>query len=196
MQIYTRKGDNGTTQLIGGQRVSKNHDQVNAYGEVDELNAFIGGILAHLPGDFSTDSAIYDELYHIQLNLFDIGACLAISSKENSKPKKTLTESQIEILEKAIDRMSSDIPPLKAFILPAGHTGAVFSHLARTVCRRAERRVVGLIENSAFSDRHFHFKLIQKYLNRLSDFFFVLARYLNHRLNIDETIVDQKRCMD
>ncbi|MBF0451383.1 MAG: cob(I)yrinic acid a,c-diamide adenosyltransferase [Candidatus Magnetomorum sp.] len=189
MRIYTRQGDQSTTQLIGGHRVSKNHDQINAYGDVDELNAVIGGIVTHLPDDCSD---ISEEIHRIQIDLFDIGACLATPETIHSS-QRYLPEDRIQSLEKAMDRMSCAVPPLNTFILPAGHISAVFSHMARTVCRRSERKVVGLIEKTNPSDRLDDLDMIQTYLNRLSDYCFVLARYLNHRFNVEETIVKRKK---
>jgi cob(I)alamin adenosyltransferase len=193
MTIYTRQGDNGTTQLIGGQRVSKNNEQVNAYGDIDELNSFIGGILTHISEDSAIDAKILDELYHIQMDLFGLGSCLATSEHKNCSSPKHMVENRVESLEKSIDRMSCHLPPFKAFILPAGHASAVFSHMARTICRRAERKVVGLIDSNQLSEKCLEYRFVQQYLNRLSDYFFTLARYLNSCFHVEETIVDQKR---
>ncbi|ETR68933.1 MAG: ATP:cob(I)alamin adenosyltransferase [Candidatus Magnetoglobus multicellularis str. Araruama] len=179
MQIYTKKGDTGMTGLIGNQRVSKNHDRINAYGTVDELNAIISAILLHL----SNETQLTHDIQFIQIDLFDIGACLATMDQRNiSLP----LDQRIADIEAAIDQMTQTIPPLKAFILPSGHAGAVYSHIARTVCRRAERQVVALIDNMEPSCQSDNYDVILMYLNRLSDYFFTLARYINYRFKVPE----------
>ena len=191
MNIYTKQGDKGTTQLIGGKRVSKNNDQIDAYGTVDELSSIIGGIDAHISGDLPE---ISEELHMIQSDLFYIGTILANPEPKSLKSSKNhLSDKQVIILENAIDRMTVKIPPLKSFILPAGHVSAAFAHMARSVCRRAERKVVGLIEKEHYSDtsgNYFTKELM--YLNRLSDYLFVLARFLNYQYKNQEILVTKK----
>ncbi|KPA10115.1 ATP:cob(I)alamin adenosyltransferase [Candidatus Magnetomorum sp. HK-1] len=190
MNIYTKQGDNGTTQLIGGQHVSKNHYRISAYGVVDELSAIIGGIGVYIPNDCSY---ISDELYMIQNDLFDVGTILAAPEQNTFlSAQKLLSEKQVLVLEKAIDRMTANMPPLKAFILPAGHISAVFAHMARTVCRRAERKVVGLIEKEKLSGNPVNYSDVQIYLNRLSDYFFALARFFNYQYKFQEILVGKK----
>jgi len=180
MKIYTKNGDTGLTDLIGAQKISKNHERLHAYGTVDELNAIIGGILLHIPDN---ETLIANEIHMIQNDLFDIGSCLArVDQRKVSLP---LNQRVIQI-EQAIDQMTQPLPQLKGFILPSGHTGTVFSHMARTVCRRAERQVVGFIEQLEPDLRSDNYYIVQKYLNRLSDFLFTLARYINYRSGVVE----------
>ena len=175
MKIYTKTGDTGQTSLIGGTRVPKHHIRIEAYGTVDELNSWIGLI---------NDQTITDEnkavLSEIQDRLFTIGSSLA-SDPEKSKMKiPDLHESDIELLEKQIDKMNEVLPEMRFFILPGGHTTISYCHLARCVCRRAERNVIHLHENEYVNE------LVIKYLNRLSDYLFVLARFIAHELNVTE----------
>jgi cob(I)alamin adenosyltransferase len=185
MKIYTKNGDTGLTDLVGeSQKVSKNHDRINAFGTVDELNSIIGGIVPHIP---ETETSIANEIYMIQKDLFHIGACLArIDQSKVSIP----LDQHITIIEQAIDRMTQPLPKLKGFVLPSGPTGSVFSHMARTVCRRAERLVVGFVEQLEPDLRSDNYCIVQKYLNRLSDYFFTLARYINFRYGLVESIAD------
>jgi len=184
MKIYTKKGDTGLTSIIGAHQVPKNDPRLNAYGTVDELNAIIGGVLLHLP---EKEALTANEIQCIQKDLFQIGACLArIDQRKVSLP---LNQS-VHHIEKAIDHMTQSLPPLNAFILPSGHAGAVFSHMARTVCRRAEREVVEFIEDLEPELRSENYNLVQMYLNRLSDYFFSLARYINHCCDCVDVVAD------
>ena len=167
MKIYTKTGDGGETGLFGGPRVAKNHPRVEAYGDVDELNAVLGVVRSEGVGQ-----AVDELLGAIQNELFDLGAELASPDPDRSGTRR-ITAAQVAALEAAIDRHEVGLPPLKAFILPGGTLSAAFLHLARTVCRRAERRVVALAHNEPVSAE------IIIYLNRLSDLLFVLARYVN-----------------
>jgi cob(I)alamin adenosyltransferase len=175
MRIYTRTGDTGETGLIGGQRVPKDDPRVEAYGTVDELNAVLGvarGYLADLP---DLDAL----LERFQSELFDIGAELA-SPPERAAQFQSLEERHIAAIEEAIDRLEEELPPLRQFILPGGTPASAYLHLARTVCRRAERQVVRLSHSSTVN------AAIIKYLNRLSDLLFVMARVANYRTGVED----------
>lgn len=167
MKIYTKTGDGGETGLFGGPRVAKNHPRVEAYGDVDELNAVLGVVRSEGVGQ-----SIDELLAAIQNRLFDLGAELASPDPDRTGTRR-ITAQQIAALEAAIDFHDAGLPPLKNFILPGGARPAALLHLARTVCRRAERRVVALGENEPVSAE------IIIYLNRLSDLLFVLARCVN-----------------
>ena len=179
MKIYTKTGDSGKTSLLGGTKVFKNNPRIEAYGAVDELNSYIG-----LLSDFSNDDNAKVILKEIQDRLFTIGAELACDPDKNSRMAlPDLHESDVELLEKEIDKMQEELPVMKNFILPGGHPAVSFAHVARCVCRRAERCAVNLQENKGAVDQ-----LIIKYLNRLSDYLFVLARYLGMKNNAPEII--------
>lgn len=179
VKIYTKKGDYGETSLAGGEHVLKNDPKVEAYGTVDELNAFLGVLKAEL--ERKPYEKILTDLEGIQRDLFLIAALLAGSPCDTSTTdKEKIEQYQTQSLERAIDDMQSALEPLNAFILPGGHSTAAFAHVCRTVCRRAERRVVELISpDDKTLTRSDHFDPVIKYLNRLSDYFFVLARYCN-----------------
>lgn len=164
-KIYTRSGDSGMTSLALGARVSKTDDRIAALGEVDELNCQIGVVIAHLPQSHS----ITGELKLIQNTLFDIGGELAMNTPDYPK----LAQAKIDNLEQALDKLNSQIPPLKEFVLPGGTIAAAHCHLARAVCRRVERQIIAL--SSTDSEQH---PTLTKYINRLSDFLFVAARSL------------------
>lgn len=175
MKIYTKTGDKGQTSLIGGTRVPKHHLRIESYGTVDELNSYVG-----LIRDQKIDENSFNALIEIQDRLFTIGASLA-SDPEKSKMKiPDLNEEDVTFLEKEIDAMNEVLPELRSFILPGGHTTVSFCHLARCICRRAERLIVHLSEDSFVSE------LVVKYLNRLSDYLFVLARKFSHDLDAKE----------
>lgn len=172
-RIYTKSGDGGETGLGDGTRVPKDHARVTAYGEVDELNAALGLVVSNCP-----DCPEAAFLRSIQNDLFDVGADLCVPQGEPGAsapggPELRVTAAQAERLEKAIDRLNEGLQPLRSFILPGGTSAAAYLHLARTVCRRAERAVVTLTHAGAVNPQ----ALI--YLNRLSDFLFVLARVAN-----------------
>jgi cob(I)alamin adenosyltransferase len=177
MKIYTKTGDAGETSLFDQTRVLKSDARVDAYGEVDELNACLG--LARAAG---VDAEIAAEIERLQKDLFALGARLADPSMKIAArvTKAAITEAHIERLEQTIDRWEKELPPLKRFILPGGSLAGAALHLARTVCRRAERRAVALGVEEV--DR-----LVLMYLNRLSDFLFVIARVVNHRSRAPET---------
>jgi cob(I)alamin adenosyltransferase len=172
VKIYTKGGDAGETGLIDGSRVPKNDGRVAAYGEVDELSATIGLVRAH-----SEDAPVRALLHQVQKDLFALGAQLADPQAlvGTRKVKAAVAPAQIEVLEQAIDLRQAALPPLQAFILPGGARDAAFLHLARTVCRRAERAVVSLARREKVDP------LVIAYLNRLSDLLFVLSREANHR---------------
>ncbi|HVX09779.1 MAG TPA: cob(I)yrinic acid a,c-diamide adenosyltransferase [Pirellulales bacterium] len=168
MKIYTKTGDRGETGLFGGPRVGKDHPRVEAYGDVDELNAFLGLVRCE-----PLDERIGSLLANIQNELFDLGAELASPDPEHSGTK-WCAGAEITRLESAIDEHEAALTPLKAFILPGGVRSAALLHVARTICRRAERRVVTLSRDEDLSDD------VVVYLNRLGDLLFVLARVVNH----------------
>lgn len=177
MKIYTKTGDKGTTSLIGGTKVSKAHLRIEAYGTVDELNSYIG-----LCRDHITDTDSRAVLLETQDRLFTVGSALACDPEKETKLKiPDLHEADIVLLEKAIDQMHEVLPPMKSFILPGGLIAASHLHIARCVCRRAERQVVRLSEES-----HEVELIIQRYLNRLSDYLFVLARYVAFLVKAEE----------
>ncbi len=174
MKIYTRTGDDGSTGLLGPGRVSKSAPRVEAYGSVDELNAVLGTVRALDPAGW-----LAAELAAIQSQLFNLGAELATSGPQPATLER-IAESDIETVEHWIDRLEQDLSPLVNFILPGGLPLAAQLHLARTVCRRAERRLVSLREREAVEAR------LVRYLNRLGDLLFVMARWCNHRGGIPE----------
>ncbi|MBS4179107.1 cob(I)yrinic acid a,c-diamide adenosyltransferase [Lederbergia citrea] len=177
MKIYTKSGDKGTTSLIYGERISKNDTRVEAYGTCDEANSMIGLALSFLVNEKATEvEEVRSVLYQIQTNLFHVGAELATPRGKEVKWK--LQETDIEELEKFIDKWDATLPQLRNFILPGGHPAGAALHTARTVIRRAERCSVA-IENSN--------PLVLSYLNRLSDFLFVAARFVNDKLGAVET---------
>jgi cob(I)alamin adenosyltransferase len=182
MKIYTKTGDKGTTALFGGTRVPKHHIRIDSYGTVDELNSYIG-----LIRDQEIDPRSKEILIHIQNKLFTVGAVLATDPEKmtlkNGKDRLNIPridEEDITLLEKEMDVMDGALPPMTHFVLPGGHTTVSYCHIARTVCRRAERLATALNELEPF-DSH-----TLTYLNRLSDYLFVLARKLSQDLQADE----------
>ncbi|HSZ34321.1 MAG TPA: cob(I)yrinic acid a,c-diamide adenosyltransferase [Puia sp.] len=176
-KIYTKTGDAGKTGLIGGSRVPKNHLRIRSYGTVDELNAYIG-----LIGDQIADTHAREILREIQDRLFTIGSTLACDPDKEIKMKvPDLHESDVFLLENEIDTMNKILPEMKSFILPGGHVTVSTTHICRTVCRRAERLIVEL----STTEPDFP-SLILKYMNRLSDYLFVLARYIGYINGVEE----------
>ncbi len=169
MKIYTKKGDTGNTSLFGGQTVPKSSTRIDAYGTVDELNSVLGIVRSLKP-----DSIIDQWLNVIQHQLFVLGADLATPYSRETRIDR-ISEDEISYLEKLIDKMDEELPALKNFILPGGTQAAAQLHLARTVCRRAERITVSCLEDDYVSE------MTIKYLNRLSDFLFMLGRYENFK---------------
>ncbi len=176
MKIYTKTGDQGLTSLIGGARVPKSSLRIDCYGTVDELNSYIG-----LLRDQDVNAPRRDLLKEIQDRLFTIGSHLATDpGKEARQPLPDLHAEDVALLETEMDRMDKELEPLRAFILPGGHPAVSFGHVARCVCRRAERLVIQLREESPVED------LVVMYLNRLSDYLFVLSRAMAHDLGVAE----------
>lgn len=177
-KIYTKTGDQGKTSLIGGTKVAKSHIRIDAYGTIDELNSYVG-----LVSDHTTDELSKIMLKEIQDRLFTIGSSLACDPEKEPLMKiPDLKESDIRLLETEIDQMNDQIPAMKFFVLPGGHVTVSTTHIARCVCRRAERCCVLMQEQEIFVD-----PLVIKYLNRLSDYLFVLSRYFSHLLQVPET---------
>lgn len=171
MKIYTKGGDLGKTSLIGGTRVPKSHIRIESYGTVDELNSFVG-----LVSDMCKNEEIQKVLNEVQDRLFTVGSHLACDPNiEAGLQIPDLTEVDIVNLEGEIDKMNVALAPMKSFILPVGHEAISMTHVARCVCRRAERWCVNLQEEDLFVE-----PIVIKYLNRLSDYLFVLARYIGH----------------
>jgi cob(I)alamin adenosyltransferase len=175
MKIYTKTGDKGQTSLLGGSRVPKHHLRIESYGTIDELNSYIG-----LLRDQAINAKHIEVLLEIQDRLFTIGSYLASEPQKSKVKIPLLNEEDVVFLEKQIDELNDALPPMRSFILPGGHTTVSFCHIARCVCRRAERLVVHLSETETVSDT------ILRYLNRLSDYLFVLARKLSEELKASE----------
>jgi cob(I)alamin adenosyltransferase len=175
VKIYTKRGDHGETDLFAGGRVPKDALRVEAYGEVDELNAALGVAAAA-----STQTDVFELLRRIQGSLFQLGARLATASPDRGRSASGIGDRDVEALEEAIDRCETELEPLRSFVLPGGGPAAALLHAARTVCRRAERRVVQLAREAIVDD------VLLRYLNRLSDLLFVLARLENRRSGVTE----------
>lgn len=177
IKIYTKTGDLGKTSLIGGTKVPKNNLRIGTYGTVDELNSYIG-----LTNDHLADEHSKLILKEIQDRLFTIGSSLACDPEKAPAMKiPDLKEDDIALLEKEIDSMNAILPEMRSFILPGGHVAISTTHVTRCICRRAERLCVNMQEHDLFVD-----PLVIKYLNRLSDYLFVLARYAGHLLGVGE----------
>lgn len=176
-KIYTKTGDKGLTSLLGGTRLPKHHTRIEAYGTVDELNSHIG-----LLRDVTEEKDKVELLLHVQDRLFTMGSHLATDPAHAGKMQlPLLSEEDVVKLEKEIDTMSAAVPEMRSFVLPGGHVYISYCHIARCVCRRAERAVIRLSETEKVDDLHI------KYLNRLSDYLFMLSRYLTMKLNVTET---------
>jgi cob(I)alamin adenosyltransferase len=181
-KVYTRTGDDGTTSLGGGQRVGKDSPRIEAYGTVDELNSVIGVALAA-----GVNEAIAAPLRTIQNELFHLGSDLCILEEDKAKmPAPKIEERHVVALEKLMDRLSEELPPLENFVLPGGAPGAAQLHVARTVCRRAERLLVALARAEAVGP------WTVRYLNRLSDALFVMARHENRRRGVPDVLWDSR----
>lgn len=176
MKIYTKTGDKATTALFTGKRVPKHHIRIESYGTVDELNSFLG-----LLRDQEIDHNSKEVLTLVQNKLFTVGAILATEPKKENRLKiPKINEEDIELLEKEIDQMNEQLPEMTHFILPGGHTTVSYCHIARTICRRAERMISYLHEDEPVPD------MLLAYINRLSDYLFVLARKLSKDLQAEE----------
>jgi cob(I)alamin adenosyltransferase len=175
MKIYTKKGDTGKTGLIGGTRVPKNAIRIDAYGTVDELNSFLGVVR-----DYEIDEKYKAQIIEIQDRLFTIGSSLASDPEKSNMKIPDLKESDIETLENWMDEMDAELPEMRFFVLPGGHQAVSFCHVARCVCRRAERIIVEL------NDTEFVAPLVLSYMNRLSDYIFVLGRKITQDLGAKE----------
>ena len=175
MKIYTKTGDSGKTSLLEGTRLSKAHERIEAYGTVDELNSFIG-----LLADQEAGIPYRLFLKRIQDRLFVIGANLASDPSKTAEKVPPVKDSDIQLLETAMDEMDAQLPPLRHFILPGGHQAVSLAHVARTICRRAERGVIRLAEHEEVPGQ------IVPFLNRLSDYFFILSRKICHDLGLEE----------
>ena len=176
MKIYTKKGDKGHTSLMDGEIVKKHNLSVDAYGTIDELNSFIG-----LLKDYLIDNKIKVILNKVQLNLFSIGSILAAGKNNIKSSKVKIDKKDVHDLESHIDKLNEDLPELKNFIIPGGLKTSSYSHVCRSICRRAERKISELNKDISVDSN------ILAYVNRLSDFFFILSRHLNHSEGIVES---------
>ena len=177
-KIYTKTGDKGSTSLIGGVRVPKNHIRIESYGTVDELNSYLGMVR-----DMAQNTLVTEWLHEIQDRLFTIGSVLATDPGKEVKMKlPDLHDNDVIWLEQKIDEMNENLPEMRSFILPGGELAASTTHVARCVCRRAERICVGMQQQDEVVP-----EIIVRYLNRLSDFLFVLARYIAHINGVEDT---------
>ena len=177
-KIYTKTGDKGSTSLIGGVRVPKSHIRIESYGTVDELNSYIGMVR-----DMANDARITEWLHEIQDRLFTIGSVLATNPEKEVKMKlPDVHEADVIFLEQKIDEMNEVLPEMRSFILPGGNLAASTTHVARCVCRRAERICVAMQQQEEVVH-----ELIVPYLHRVSDFLFVLARYISHINGVEDT---------
>jgi cob(I)alamin adenosyltransferase len=177
-RVYTRTGDKGLTGLAGGQRVPKNSPRIEAYGTVDELNSFVGQARESARELPELDTI----LRRVQHELFNLGSILATLPEDVHPKQARITESEIALLEAEMDRMNENLPALRSFVLPGGCRLNAELHICRTICRRAERICVGLAESGQADD------VSLRYLNRLSDAFFVLSRWASHQLRVPETL--------
>jgi cob(I)alamin adenosyltransferase len=175
MKIYTKKGDSGTTGLIGGTRVLKSSLRIESYGTIDELNSYIGVVR-----DQGIDIKYIEQLIEIQDRLFTIGSSLASDPEKSNMKIPDLKSEDISLLENWMDDMDAELPEMKFFVLPGGHQAVSFCHVARCVCRRSERLIVDL------SEHEFVAELVTAYINRLSDYLFVLSRKIAQDLNVNE----------
>ena len=189
-RVYSRTGDDGLTSLVGGDRVSKNHPRVDAYGEVDELNSVLGLVRSSLgstgknaSGMSEADNARLQSLLgRLQQELFDLGSELATPPSSSRPGSKSIGDEHIAWLEQQMDELQEDLEELKSFVLPGGGETGARLHLARTVCRRAERKVIGLADNDTLPAGPV------RYLNRLSDLLFVMSRWAARKSGIEETL--------
>jgi cob(I)alamin adenosyltransferase len=175
-KLYTKTGDKGTTSLLGGKKVRKDNPRIDAYGNVDELNSFLG----LLKDQDEVAKELKDQIFWIQEHLFTIGSILATESGFSGFELPKITDSHVNQLENWIDTFDSEVPPLKNFILPGGHPAISMSHVCRSVCRRTERSIISLDEFDEIDG------VIIRFMNRLSDYLFIFARAIGNRLNVPE----------
>ena len=184
MPIYTKTGDRGQTSLVGGQRVSKCCQRLESYGTVDELNSHIGVLIT-----YCSETSDTDFLTHVQADLFVLGGYLATdASAREVRQGNIVMPEMVSAIEDEIDRIQKSLPPLRLFILPGGSRGAAIAHVCRTVCRRAERSILRLVESGVEMDEN-----VLAYVNRLSDYFFVLARKMNCDAGVDDIVWRRER---
>ena len=176
IKLYTKTGDRGQTSLLGGKKVAKNHLRIESYGNVDELNSFIG----HLKDQLQEEKALQKQLHLIQETLFTMGSILATEEGFKGFELPQISGKDVQALEDWIDQFDEEVPPLKNFILPGGHPSVSAAHICRTVCRRTERSVIALSYEEKIAPE------ILQFLNRLSDYFFIFARVLSVRLKVSE----------
>jgi len=189
MTIYTGTGDRGKTSLFSGERVAKNDRRIEAYGDIDELNSMLGALAASLA---SKNPGLADRLHQIQSDLFQLSSILAITPDSPAIASlKEITAGQISEMEQSIDQLDEQLPKLTGFILPGGHPTAAWAHICRTVCRRAERKATRLADEYVAGKTAQQFQMALVYLNRLSDYLFVLARYCNHIQKVSDTLWKQ-----
>ena len=190
MKIYTGTGDRGKTSLFSGERISKSDGRIGAYGDIDELNSLIGALIADLT-HINPDLA--DRLHKVQSDLFQLSAVLAIAPNSPAMDSLAeITDDQIIELENDIDQMDAHLSSLSGFILPGGHSTAAWAHICRTVCRRAERNVSRISDEYGEDQTAEQFRMVLIYLNRLSDYLFVVARFCNHLQGVPDTLWKQK----
>jgi len=175
-KLYTKTGDKGKTSLLGGKKVSKSDLRIEAYGNVDELNSFIG----HLKDQEAVENRLKQQLYWIQEHLFSIGSILATEADFKGFELPKVSETEVQQLEVWIDKFDKEVPPLKNFILPGGHPAVSLAHVCRTVCRRTERSIISLANEEPIDES------ILQFMNRLSDYLFIFARAIAHILGVAE----------
>ncbi len=177
-KLYTKTGDKGKTSLLGGRGVSKANLRIEAYGNVDELNSFIG----HLKDQEAVEDRLKQQLYWIQKHLFSIGSILATEADFKGFKLPVITQTEVQQLEVWIDKFDKEVPPLKNFILPGGHPAVSLTHICRTVCRRTERSIIVLNEKERLDES------ILQFINRFSDYLFIFARVIGHILGVREIL--------
>ena len=190
MKIYTGTGDHGKTSLFSGERVSKSDRRIEAYGDVDELNSLLGALTADLKEENTVPA---DALQRVQADLFQLSALLAVTPDSPAMDSlEKISDNRVSELEQAIDELDAKLPALSGFILPGGHPTAAWAHICRSVCRRAERHVIRISDEYSQGEAAEQFQLAVVYLNRLSDYLFVLARYFNQLRGVSDTLWKQK----
>ena len=175
-KLYTKTGDKGKTSLLGGKKVSKADLRIEAYGNVDEVNSFIG----HLKDHEGIENRLKQQLHWIQEHLFSIGSILASEANFKGFELPKVAQTEVQQLEAWIDKFDGEVPPLKSFILPGGHPAVSLAHICRTVCRRTERSIISLNAHEAVDES------ILQFMNRLSDYLFIFARTIGHILDVKE----------